>query len=110
MSDDEKDVYEVLAAELDMDQSEIDMLKVTVMESHEKAQNLLDKVGEIGQRFAIKDGDDIFVNVAWLGTMLLMEAEQTIRGHGGCPDHTRVVDLLQTSTLAALKAVGEDTI
>jgi hypothetical protein len=100
-NDDE--IIEEVAQVLDLDQAAVDALKLSIMETHEKAQNLLDKSKELGHVFSVKQGEDIFVNLSWLGTMLLMEGEQVMRGHGGCPDHLRVVDWLETTVMAAQK-------
>ena len=106
-TDDE--IIQEVANALGMDGSEVGRLKLSVMETHEKADSLLDKVRGIGHEFSVKPDEqgDVFVNVAWLATLLLMEGEQVMRGHGGCPDHMRVVDWIETTILAAQKNVGD---
>lgn len=100
---DDNEIIEEVAQVLDLDQAQVDALKVSLIETHEKAQSLLDKAADLGHVFSVKQGDDIFVNLSWLGTMLLMEGDQVMRGHGGCPDHMRVVDWLETTVMAAQK-------
>lgn len=109
MSDErsEDEIVEEVAGILGLDEAGVDALKLGLWESHEKAQHLLDAVGALGYSFAIKQGDDIFVNASWLATVMLMEADQTMRGHGGCADHMRVLDLLETTVMAAQKQTGE---
>lgn len=106
---DDDAIIEEVAQVLELSEAETDSLKLSVLESHEKAQALLDKVAEIGQTFSIQDDDDIYVNLAWLATLLLMEGDQVMRGHGGCPDHMRVVDWLETTVLAATKNLELDS-
>ena len=104
-SDDE--IINEVAAALGMGEPEVDKLRLSIMETHEKAASLLERVNGIGHEFSVKVGDDYFVNAAWLATLLLMEGEQTMRGHGGCADHLRVVDWLETTVVAAKKNVEE---
>ena len=107
-SDDE--IIAEVAEVLDLDEAATDALRLSVMESHEKADSLLEKVNALDKTFSIKDeSGDIFVNVSWLATLLLMESDQVMRGHGGCADHMRVVDWLETTVMAAQKNVGEAT-
>lgn len=89
-----------------MSQAEVDGLRLDQMESQAKADHLLEQVRALGHDFSVILGDQVFVNIAWLGTLMLWEADQTLKGHGGCADHMRVLDLLETTILAARKNVG----
>jgi len=105
---DELDPMHEIAAALGMTQAQEDTMRLQVMESHEKAAKLLETVKSIGHNFSVVGDDgDVYVNVAWLGTMMLMEADQTMRGHGGCADHLRLADLVQTTILAAITNVED---
>lgn len=102
---DDEAIFEEVAQALDLDEAGIDALKLSVWETYEKADSLLAKVREIGHEFSIRDGDDVYVNVSWLATLLLMEGDQVMRGHGGCADHLRVVDWIETTVVAAQRNV-----
>lgn len=97
------DIIDEVASVLGMEEAEVDKLRLSIMETHEKASSLLERVRGIGHEFSVKEDGDIFVNVAWLATLLLMEGDQTMRGHGGCADHLRVIDWIETTIVAAQK-------
>ena len=101
------DIIDEVASVLGMEQAEVDKLRLSIMETHEKAASLLERVNSIGHEFSVSHEGETFVSVAWLATLLLMESEQTMRGHGGCADHMRVVDWLETTIVAASKNLEE---
>lgn len=92
---------EAVASELGMTEAESDFLKTQTIETYERGRAILAQVKKLGHTFAVEKDGDVFVNVSWLGTLLLMESEQTMRGNGGCPDYMRVLDLLSTTIVAA---------
>lgn len=98
---DDDDIIREVAEVLNLSQADTDKLRLSVMESNEKAIALLEKVRNIGQNLSIEHDGKLWVNTAWLSTLMLMEADQVMRGHGGCADHMRVVDWLETTVLAA---------
>ena len=68
---DELDPMHEIAAALGMTQAQEDTMRLQVMESHEKAAKLLETVKSIGHNFSVVGDDgDVYVNVAWLGTMI----------------------------------------
>ncbi len=105
----EDEVIDEVAQALSLSESETDDLKLSIMETHEKAQTVIDKTKALGHRLSIKDGEEVFVNVAWLGTLMLIESQFTMAGEGGCPPHMRVIDFLNTTIVAAVKNIELDT-
>ena len=90
---------------------DVDFVKVYQMEQQERAQELYEAAVGDGVNFSIKGGDEgeeVFVNVKWLGSIIhtLTEGMLLSGGEGVSPMST--VEVLGQTILAAEKFAGKE--
>lgn len=110
MTDKPKNRIEMIndvAEELGLSEEETDRLRLYDIENNEKAQEIVDIARKVDVPLAYKDGEEVFVNIKWMGTIVGTLGKLVLEGAPLSNDALALTEAISNSILAAQKWVGD---